>query len=76
MSDLPERIGGVAAPLTPVDAHDLLSSASVISMGLATLGVAWESIGDSERRDVLERLRRHADDLTAALRALIQPDAL
>ena len=73
MPDPPE--GGLAAPLSPVDAHSLLNSASVIVLGLGTLE-RWESLSDAERREVLERVRRHAKDLAIGLKELIQPEVL
>jgi len=67
--------GGLAAPLSPVDAHSLLNAASVIVLGLGTLE-RWESLPGAERREVLARVRRHAEELAIGLKELIQPEAL
>jgi hypothetical protein len=80
MPDVPERTvgrprtGSLLLPLSPVDAHGLLNSASVIMLGLSTLDDGWGALPDAERRDVLARVRRHADLLAAGLRELIQPE--
>jgi hypothetical protein len=80
MPDRPERIGDrprtLAAPLSPVDAHVLLNSASVVVLGLATLEARWESLGDAERRVVLARVHRHAAELATGLKEVIQPETL
>jgi hypothetical protein len=73
MPDPPD--GGLAAPLSPVAAHSLLNSASVIVLGLGTLE-RWESLPDAERREVLARVRRHAEELAMGLKELIQPVVL
>lgn len=82
MPDLPERtgdrprIGRLGLPLSAVDAHGLLNSASVIVLGLCTLDDGWDALPDAERRDVLARVHRHADGLLAGLRGMIQPGTL
>ena len=67
--------GGIAPPISPVDAHSLLNSASAVVLGVGTLE-RWESLSDAQRREVLARVRRHAEELAMRLRELIQPEAL
>ena len=67
--------GGIAPSISPVDAHSLLNSASAVVLGVGTLE-RWESLSDAQRREVLARVRRHAEELAVRLRELIQPEAL
>jgi len=73
MHDLPERIGELAAPLSPVHAHVLLNSASIVVLGLSTLVERWESLADGERLEALEPLQRDALELAIGLKQVIRP---
>jgi hypothetical protein len=57
--------GGVAA-------HKLLTSSSVVSMGISTLLVRWNQINDADRTHLLRRMLVHASSIDDHLKASTQ----